>query len=84
MYDLYFTVRSVTPGQKGRDALIRAGYRCSLVRAPRAIAPNGCAYALRLRGGDQAGAAEVLIRAGVRAEGCYLIRSDGGFERVGP
>lgn len=84
MYDLYFTVRSVTPGQKGREALTRAGCPCRLIRAPRAVAPNGCAYALTLRREDGVRALAVLQKAGVRTEGCYLARADGEFERVGP
>lgn len=84
MYDVYLTVRSVTRGQEGRDALRRAGLRCALVRAPRAVAPGGCAYALALRRGDEARALSLLDRAGVRVEGCWISGADGRFERVGP
>ncbi|MBR7010437.1 MAG: DUF3343 domain-containing protein [Oscillospiraceae bacterium] len=84
MYDMYLTVRSVTRGQKGRDVLSRAGLRCALVRAPRAIAPGGCAYALALRRGDEARALRLLERAGVPVEGCWISGADGRFERVGP
>lgn len=83
MLDYYFTVRSVTPGQKGRDALSRAGLRCRLLRAPAATAVKGCAYALAVRQTDWARAAEILARAGVRIEGRWLRRTDGGFERLG-
>ena len=84
MLDLYYTVRSVTPGQKGRDALTRAGLRCRLFRAPSATSERGCAYALALRQADGVRAAAVLERAGVRVEGRWLRRPDGSFERVGP
>ena len=83
MLDLYFTVRSVTPGQKGRDALNAAGLRCRLLRAPRAAAPGGCAYALALARRDGPRAAAVLDRAGVRVEGQWLRSPEGSFERVG-
>ena len=84
MYDLYLTVRSVTRGQKGRDALKLAGVSCALVRAPREIAPEGCAYALALGRGQGDRAARVLDRSGVRVEGAYLRLGDGSFGRVGP
>ncbi len=82
MYDCYFTVRSVTPGQKGRDALLRAGLRCRLLRAPAATSTQGCAYALAVRQADWPQAAEILNRAGVRMEGRWLRRVDGTFERA--
>ncbi|MBR6119677.1 MAG: DUF3343 domain-containing protein [Oscillospiraceae bacterium] len=83
MYDLYLTLRSVTPGQKGREALRRAGISCELLRAPRAIAPEGCAYALALRSRDRDRALEVLERAALRPEGLWLRGGAGSFERSG-
>lgn len=84
MNDLYLTLRSVTPGQKGRDALQKAGIRCSLLRAPREIAPGGCAYALALREQDRSRAQMVLDRSGVRWVSCYRRRADGSFVRTDP
>ena len=83
MYDLYFTLRSVTPGQKGRDALRRAGVSCELIRAPRAIAPGGCAYALTLRGRDREAALRALERVSLRPEGVWQRGPDGAYEREG-
>lgn len=83
MYELYMTLRSVTPGQKGRDALRRAGVGCELIRAPRDIAPGGCAYALALRDRDRDRALLTLDRAGLRPEGIYRRGADGSFERCG-
>ncbi len=83
MYDLYLTMRSVTPGQKGRDVLRRAGIRCELLRAPRSIADRGCAYALTLRERDGYRALPVLDRAGLRPEGIYRRSPNGSFERFG-
>ena len=82
MYDCYFTVRSVTWGQKGRDALDRAGLRCRLLRAPREIAPGGCAYAISLPERDGIRARAVLDRAGITVAGSWIRRADGSFARL--
>lgn len=82
MFDLYLTVRSVTWGQKGRDALTQAGVRCSLLRAPRQIAPGGCAYALALPERDGFRAVTILERSGVRYVSVYQRRPDGSFVRL--
>ena len=84
MYDFYITLRSVTMGQKGRDALNRAGLSCRLLRAPREIAPEGCAYALFLRRRDGDRARTILDQSGVRAAGCFLRRQDGSYVRLEP
>lgn len=81
MYDLYMTVRSVTPAQRGRAVLEQAGLRCVLLRAPREIAPGGCAYALALHSGQAERARALLRRAGVSWEGVWL-QSREGFERL--
>ena len=83
MQNIYLTVRSVTPGQKGREALERAGIRCRLRRAPGAIAPGGCAYALVLPAEAEPEALEIRERAGVRVEGRYLRDPEGSFRRLG-
>ena len=67
MNRVYFTVRSVTPGQKGSAALRRGGIDHRLVRAPRVIAPEGCAYALMVREAELGKAAGLLEREGVAA-----------------
>ena len=72
MYDFYMTVRSVTWGQKGRDALTKAGLRCALLRA----------YALATRRRDAERAQTVLTQAGVGWQGCFLQRQDGSFMRM--
>lgn len=82
MYDFYMTVRSVTWGQKGRDALTKAGLRCALLRAPREISDGSCAYALATRRRDAERAQTVLTQAGVGWQGCFLQRQDGSFMRM--
>lgn len=84
MYDFYMTVRSVTWGQKGRDALANAGLRCALLRAPREISAGSCAYALATRRHDAERAKTVLSQAGVSWQGCYFLRHDGSFARMEP
>ena len=84
MYELFVTFRSVTYGQKGRDVLTQNGIRCRLQRAPREIAPSGCAYALALSERDGNLARAILERAGIRSAGSWLRRSDGSFVRLGP
>ena len=81
MYDLYLTLRSVTPAQRGRSVLERAGLACAMLRAPREIAPGGCAYALALRARDGRRAAELLDRADIAVEGRWLRRPE-GFVRL--
>lgn len=83
MYRFYLTVRSVTPGQKGSAALRRGGIAHRLVRAPRAIAPEGCAYALTVRGSDLKKAVSLLEGEGVAIRGVYLRQEDGSFGRAG-
>ena len=82
MLNYYLTVRSVTQGQKGRDALAREGVRCRLLRAPRELGTKGCAYALALRQEDGGRALRILDRAGVRVEGRWLRRGDGSLGRA--
>lgn len=84
MLDFYMTVRSITWGQKGRDALTRAGLNCHLQRAPRVIAPEGCAYALSLPRREGSRGKQILDRANIRVTGCYLRHQDGSFERLEP
>lgn len=82
MLDLYLTVRSVTPGQKGSEALSRAGIRNRLLRAPRAIAPGGCAYALTVSAAHGTRALAVLDRAGVSVSGVWRRDPEGAFARA--
>ena len=84
MNDFYLTVRTVPRGQRGREALARAGLRCALVRAPRAIAPGGCAYALALRRRDGGRAEALLAGAGVPVEGRWLRTPAGDYARAEP
>ena len=82
MNEIYFTMRSITRGQKGRDVLRRAGLRCSLLRAPGTLGERGCAYALTLERRDARRAAALLEENGLRPEGIYFRGPDGSFGRA--
>lgn len=84
MYDIYFTLRSVTRGQRGSEVLARAGIPRALIRAPREVAAGGCGYALTVRSRDSLRAWEALTRSGVPVEGTWRRLPGGGFERLTP
>ena len=83
MYNVYWILRSVTPAQKASAALNRIGLQHRLLRAPRILAPEGCAYALTLRERDLERARILLEREAAPAEAVYLRLGDGTFQRVG-
>ena len=45
---LYYTFRSITRAQLAQRALREAGVSAALLRTPKALAAEGCGYALRL------------------------------------
>ena len=82
MYDVYVIFRSVTHGQSGKAALNRAGIPASLVRSPSKLAPNGCAYALRLRWDDWEQACGLLQGTGGTPQAVWKREPDGSFGRL--
>lgn len=84
MYERYYLQRSVTRGQKAREALNRAGLRNRLLRAPRVLSPEGCGYALAVPETEAARAEALMERAGVPPEAVYRRLTDGSFGRLGP
>ena len=82
MFDVYMIFRSVTHGQAGKAALDRGQIPAKLIRSPRALSPEGCAYALILRERDLDRAAELLRQADARVAACYRRSRDGSFERL--
>ena len=78
-YDITF--RSVTYAQRGEAALLSAGVRCSLGRAPRALEERGCGYRLSLDRMDVVRALEVLRGKQIPFRKVYARRS-GGWEEV--
>ncbi len=79
MYEIFLTLRSVTVAQRARDVCNRVGIRCVMQRSPRALATNGCAYALRLRLADAKQAQMMLEREGIPVKGIYQKKPSGEF-----
>lgn len=84
MYERYYLQRSVTRGQRAREALSRGGLRSRLLRAPRAISPEGCGYALAVPEAEAARAEALMEGAGVPPEAVYRRLGEGSFRRLGP
>ena len=82
MHDIFFVCRSVTAAQRGRDVLLGAGIRCSMMRAPRAAAPSGCAYALAVKQTELKAAAFALTRAAVAFTGPFLRLKNGEYREL--
>ena len=74
--------RSVTYAQRMQFALVRAGLRCQIFRAPRELTDLGCAYAVRLAAADLADALTVLHRAALDPVQIFL-NQRGVFQEVG-
>ena len=82
MYDLYLIFRSVTRAQAARASLEQGRLPSRLIRSPRALSPEGCAYALILRSRDRSSALELLSKSGIRVEAQYQRSADGSFGRL--
>lgn len=76
------TFRSVTPAQRGENALRRAGFECSIQRTPRWMEEQGCGYSLRVRCQDAASCTEILTAAEIPFRKVYLRRENGKVEEV--
>ena len=74
--------RSVTYAQRMQFALVRAGLRCQIFRAPRELTDLGCAYAVRLAAADLADALTVLHREALDPVQIFL-NQRGVFREVG-
>lgn len=74
--------RSVTYAQRMQLALVRAGLRCQIFRAPRELTDLGCAYAVRLASTDLAAALPVLHREALDPVQIFL-NQRGVFREVG-
>ncbi len=66
MSQTYYRVNSVTYAVKGRDALLRNGYRAEIVKNPDPSRGGGCGYLLRVENADSR-CLDILRRNGVRA-----------------
>ena len=64
--------------------LERGGITGVLLRAPKAIAGEGCGYAVKVSERRLAQALVLLNRAELRPKGIYIAESDGSYRQVGP
>ena len=69
------TFRSVTPAQRGENALKKAGISCSLRRTPRVLAEQGCGYSLWVSNNQLMAATEYLDRKGIAYRKTYCLRN---------
>lgn len=76
------TFRSVTPAQRGEQALNRAGIYCQLSRTPRQIAERGCGYCLRLGWMQLSAALQQLESDKITYQKVYEIREQGKWEEI--
>lgn len=76
------TFRSVTPAQRGEQALRKAGIECRLSRTPRPLEEQGCGYSLQLRSGDGPRAAAQLRRQQIPFRKVYLWSDNGPAEEL--
>jgi hypothetical protein len=76
------TFRSVTPAQRGEEALRRAGISCTLSRTPRKLEEQGCGYCLRLPRVQLAIALGRLMSGGISYQRVYEISEQGKWEEV--
>ena len=71
----FYTFRSITRGQLALRALQAENLRASLLRTPRALATEGCGYAIRVREDDCAAAERVFARSGVQFQRRFVERN---------
>ena len=82
MRTYHITFRSITLAQRGERALQRGGIGCTLQRAPKQMAKNGCGYSLRIRPMDAADALELLRQNQVPFSKLYAMQGDGTSEEL--
>ena len=75
--------RSVTYAQRMQRALVRAGIRCRIFRAPRDLTDRGCAYAVEIAACDLSAALPVLYRESLNPVQIFLTQR-GTFREVAP
>ena len=76
MEHYWIVTRSVTHAQRMRGVLIRAGIRCRILRAPMALADQGCAYAVQIEVPDLVPALTALRREALAPVSIFLQQRD--------
>lgn len=74
--------RSLTQTQKASAALDRIGIENRIIRAPKAVAGEGCSHCVRLAQRDLFRALEYLTQRGLLPSRVYVTAGDGNFEEV--
>ena len=73
--------RSITYAQRMQSALLRAGIRCQIFRAPRELTNLGCAYTVRVLPADLTSSNMILQREGLRPVQIFFYQH-GGYREV--
>ena len=81
LQDAYIGLRSLTYAQRAARFLSGLGIPANAARAPWS---GGCAYAVRLRGGDRKAALARLREAGFVLGRIYLREADGSIREAEP
>ena len=74
--------RSLTYAQRTATALERAGIGAHILRAPRAVAGEGCAHCVKIAERNLARALPVLSRAGLSPRRVFLTGGTGDYREV--
>ena len=75
--------RSLTYAQRTAAVLERAGITGTILRAPKAIAGEGCGYAVKVTERRLAQSLVLLNQAELRPKGVYIAETDGSYRQVG-
>ena len=78
----FFTFRSITRGQLALRYLLAADVTAVLMRAPRQLSQEGCAYAIRVQAADAAWAAQIFDHNAVLFQRRFH-QSNGRYWEVG-
>ena len=70
------TFRSITPAQRGENALRQAGIAATVQRTPRLLAEQGCGYSLQLACGRLPQAVDILRHRGIAFRKAYKLRGN--------
>ena len=74
--------RSLTYAQRTARVLERVGITAHILRAPRAIAGEGCSHGVKIAQRRLPEALTVLNRAGLSPKRVFLLESDGSYQEV--
>ena len=74
--------RSLTYAQRTARVLERVGITAHILRAPRAIAGEGCSHGVKIAQRRLPEALTVLNRAGLSPKRVFLLEPDGSYQEV--